>query len=101
MVGVSATSGAMLGAGSTLEQADGRPRRAAQEPPGPTWRLPLPGRPRPRALRRQGELDQEAGAVPLLEPEHEGGAGPPAAHRPDRVARRPHRVGGAARRAEL
>ena len=52
--------------------------------------------PRPRHLRRQGQVDPQAGRLPLQlaqQPQH--------VHRPHRVARRPHRGRGPAHRAEL
>ena len=44
------------------------PPRAAARPARLARRLPVQGRRRPRALRRQGEVDPQAGRLALLEP---------------------------------
>ena len=73
-------------------------RRGASRPAG---RLPVPRRAGTRHLRRQGEVDPQAGRQPLLQPGAVRDAGADRRDRPHRVARGLHRGRGAAHRADL
>ena len=74
---------------------------AAPRPSRSAGRLPLPRRARARHLRRQGEVDPQAGREPLLEPVAVRHDGADRRDRPHRVARRRDRGRGAAHRADL
>ena len=82
--------------GGDRDSPEGQAGRAAEVAAGPARRVPVPGRPRARDLRRQGEVDPQAGRVALRL-----GQRAERADRQHRVARRGDRGGGAARRAEL
>ena len=89
-------------------RARGQHRRATQAPARPARRVPVPRRERPRDLRRQGEVDPQAGRLALRQGaggwagnEFSRPRGDGREHGADRVRGRRQRGRGAARRAGL
>src|SRR5689334_20471864 len=58
---------ASMGGGFTHADPRRAHRRDAPAAPGQPGRLPVQGQARPRALRREGELDPQARGLPFLE----------------------------------
>ena len=88
-------------AASTQESREERLSRAAPRPSRPAGRLPVPRRARARDLRRQGEVDPQAGRQPLLQPDALRHPRADRRGRPHRGARGRDRGGGAAHRADV